>query len=172
MAHRESPSTMNFLKPILSASQRPVRRAIISTSFTVLKPKGPQKEISLTPALSLKIPLIPYWPGLPIALPSKLSFKVPSGGGFQAWQNRGRVRCVNATSFQHLLISSIEYPRKLGRTETQEATRYLTLKAMASLEEESPLKHIEFLSFQRVQMTARKDVFHIILPLAEPTPID
>ena len=97
MAHKESPSTIYFLKPILSASQRPVQKAIILTSFTVLTPEGPQNEISLMPALSLKTPPIPYWPGLTIALPSKLSFKVPSGGGFQVWQTWGRMGYVNAT---------------------------------------------------------------------------
>ena len=48
MAHKESPSTMNFLIPNLSASRRPVRRAIILASFTVLKPERTKKEISLT----------------------------------------------------------------------------------------------------------------------------
>lgn len=51
---------------------------------------------------------------------------------------------------------------------TQEATVDFTVSITYALVEDLPSKHLWFLSFQRAQITARKEEGHIILPLIVP----
>ena len=73
-----------------------------------------------------------------------------------------------ATSLQFLTIWSIEYPLKELLDDTQEATLNLVLSFKMLSSSATPLKHLEFISFQMIQITARKDNLHISFPLGDP----
>lgn len=64
-------------------------------------------------------------------------------------------------------IISIGIPRNCGRIDVQYATPSLSFLRISLVEDRFPSKHLAFSSFQMVQITARKDNLHMIVPLAE-----
>ena len=74
----------------------------------------------------------------------------------------------HATSLQFLTIWSTENPLKELLDDAWEATVNLIFSFKMLSSTATPLKHLEFLSFQMIQLTARKDNLHISLPLCDP----
>lgn len=60
-------------------------------------------------------------------------------------------------------------PLNCRRIEVQEATENFNLSIRASTDDEMPSKLLRFHPFQITQTAAKKDIFHIIFPLEEPT---
>ena len=83
-------------------------------------------------------------------------------------QNKGKLyNSIDspAASFQLNMIWSTARSWNLGLINTQLATYNLTLSHKNSQLFSTTSKHLAFLSFQRVQIIARKATFHISLPL-------
>ena len=69
------------------------------------------------------------------------------------------------TSLQLNITASVARPQKSRRKDTQEATQNFILRIKSSWDEVDPSKHLLFLSFQIVQIQAKKDRRHMVFPL-------
>lgn len=67
-------------------------------------------------------------------------------------------------------MTPVATPQNSGKIETQEAAMNLDPTITSAGEDVLPSKYLRFLSFQMVQIVARKDDRRKIFPLVDPNP--
>lgn len=167
--HRESPSMGICQRSRQLASQSPNCRASNSTLFTKKKSIALKKKkrddlprtIQLT---SLTLTQL----GLPVTLPPKESLKRPTEGEWHL----GEHQSLNLDKSTILNLSTQKQQEIHGTQERQTCKRQTKKCTFSSKtpEDDDPLKHCMSLSFHKIQMMAKKEILHIILPLADPSP--